>query len=57
MLNLEVLGPILGGFGVDLGYFWHIVRRVKIVKNHKVLKVFCCFGGLGWFVEASWVLF
>ena len=57
MLNLEVLGSILGRFGIDLGYFWHMVGIVKIVKNLRFFKVFCYCGGLGWLVEASWVLF
>ena len=56
-LNLEVLGSILGRFGVDLGAFWHMGRIAKIVKDLRFFEVFRYSGGLEWLVEASWALF
>ena len=30
---MQVLGSILGRFGIDLGTFWHVGRIAKIAKN------------------------
>ena len=57
VLNLALLGSILGRFDVDLGAFSHIGRIAKIVKNLRSFEDFRYSGGLEWLVEASWALF
>ena len=39
-LNMEVLGSILGRFGVDLGAFWHMGRIAKIAKKRCIYRGF-----------------
>ena len=56
MLNLTLLGSILGRFGIDLGAFSHMGRIVKILKNLMFFEVFRYSGGFEGLVEASWAL-
>ena len=56
MLNLALLGSILGRFGVDFNAFSHIGRIAKMIKN-QVFLGFWNSGGVEWLLELSWALF